>query len=161
MGYFYLRRMFEYRAIINKETEFNAVTWLGLCRQLYNTALEQRISLYQSHRKTLSKFDQCYQLPDLKEAFSEFKQVGSQVLQDVLDRLDKAYQAFFRRVKRDETPGFPRFKSYHRYNSFTLHQCGYKLDGRYLHIRKVGRFKLILHRPIQGVIKTITVRTRG
>ena len=153
-----MRRTFKYGAIINKETEFNAIQWLQICQTLYNLALEQRILLYQSHRKTLSKYNQCYDLPDLKKEFPEFKQVGSQVLQDVLDRLDKAYQAFFRRVKRDETPGFPRFKSYQRYNSFTLSQAGWELEGCHLYIKNVGRFKLKLHRPIEGIIKTITIK---
>jgi len=98
------------------------------------------------------------QLPNLKEVFAEYSEVGSQVLQDVLERLDKAYQAFFRRVKNSEEPGFPRFKGRDRYDSFTLKQAGWKLEGKYLTISKVGRFKLRLSRPIEGVIKTITIR---
>ena len=81
------------------------------------------------------------------------------MLQDVLERLDKAYKAFFRRVKqKGEKAGFPRFKGKDRYDSFTLKQAGWKLEGRYLTITRVGRFKLFLSRPILGYIKTITVR---
>jgi putative transposase len=152
-----MRRTFKYRAKPNKSTEANALEWLYLCRTLYNTALEQRILLYQQNKHSVSKFEQNYQLPALKREFPEFKQVGSQVLQDVIARLDKAYQGFFSRVKRGETPGFPRFKSKHRYNSFTLSQAGYQLEPGKLTIRNVGVFKFKEHRPILGIIKTITI----
>ncbi|HEC64073.1 MAG TPA: transposase [bacterium] len=153
-----MRKSFKYRAVLNKETEAEALRWLGLCQILYNVALEQRILLYQCHRKTFSAYDQNRQLPELKKEFPEFKSVGSQVLENVLDRLHKAYQSFFRRIKHGETPGFPRFKAKHRYNSFTLRQAGWKLEGQNLYIRNVGRLKLNLHRPIEGKIKTVTIR---
>jgi len=92
-------------------------------------------------------------------AFPEYRDVGSQVLQDVIERLDKAYQAFFIRVKKGNGKvGFPRFKGRDRYDSFTLKQHGWKLEGKYLVIRNIGRFKLRLSRPIEGEIKTITIR---
>jgi putative transposase len=99
------------------------------------------------------------ELPSLKDAFPEYKAVGSQCLQEVIERLGKTYQAFFRRFKDgDEKAGFPRFKGRNRYDSFTLTQAGWKLDGRYLTIRNVGTFKIRLSRPIEGKIKTITIR---
>ena len=65
------------------------------------------------------------------------------MLQDVIERLDRAYKAFFRRVKNGTgKAGFPRFRSRDRYDSLTLKQTGWKLDGKYLTIRNVGRFKL-------------------
>jgi len=99
------------------------------------------------------------QLPELKIAFPEYREVGSQVLQEVLEHLDKAYQGFFRRVKSGNgKAGFPRFKGRGRYDSFTLKQAGWKLDGKYLTIRNVGTFKLRLSRPIEGDIKTVIIR---
>jgi putative transposase len=65
---------------------------------------------------------------------------------------------FFRRVKNGEQPGFPRFKNKERYKSFILKQTGWKLEGRYLTVKNLGRFKLYLHRPIEGDIKTITIK---
>ena len=61
-----------------------------------------------------------------------YSEVGSQVLQEVLERLDKAYKAFFRRIKGKEKAGFPRFRGRDRYDSFTLKQVGWKLDGKHL-----------------------------
>jgi putative transposase len=95
----------------------------------------------------------------LRAEFPEYAEVGSQVLQDVIERLDKAYKAFFHRVKSGNgKAGFPRFRSRDRYDSFTLKQTGWKLDGKYLAIRNIGRFKLRLSRPVEGDIKTVSIR---
>lgn len=154
-----MRRTYRYRAKINKQTEANCNQWLEICQALYNLALEQKISIYRQHGKSISCYDQQGQLPELKAAYPEFKFIGAQCLQDVLLRLDKAFQAFYKRLKvKQGKAGFPRFKSRHRYDSFTLTQAGWKLEGRYLHIRNVGRFKLFLSRPIEGNIKTVTIK---
>jgi len=151
-------KTFQYKAKVNKTTNEKADKWLDLCCWLYNTALEQRKMVYKNNNLTLSAYTQHSELPSLKKELPEFKQVGSQVLQDVIDRLDKAYKSFFRRVKNGETPGVPRFKSRNRYDSFTLKQTGWKLEGRNIIIKNIGRFKLFLSRPIEGNIKTITIR---
>jgi len=154
-----MKKTYKYRLLGNKRTFNNADGWLLLCQRLYNVALEQRISIYHQGKKTISCYSQINQLPELREAFPEYQAVGSQVLQDVIERLDKTYKSFFRRVKNGEgKAGFPRFKSRDRYDSFTLKQTGWELDGRYLAIRNVGRFKLRLSRPIEGDIKTVTIR---
>ncbi|MCR4293647.1 MAG: transposase [Candidatus Kuenenia sp.] len=153
-----MRKTFLYHAKINNQTETTCHKWLNICREVYNSALSQRINKFKETGKTISCYDQQKQLTSIKRDFPETKKVNSQTLQDVLERLDKGYKAFFRRVKSGEKPGFPRFKNRQGYNSFTLKQTGYKLDGRYLHIKNVGRFKLFLSRPIEGDIKTITVR---
>lgn len=153
-----MRKTFLYRAKINKQTESNCNRWLDICRDVYNSALNQRIDRFKETGKSLSCYDQIYQLPSIKKNFPEIKIVNSQTLCDVLGRLDKAYKAFFRRIKSGEKAGFPRFKNRNGYNSFTLTQSGYKLEGRYLYVRNVGRFKLFLSRPIEGDIKTVTIR---
>jgi putative transposase len=157
-----MTKTFKYRLQGNKETFANAEKWLLLCQKLYNAALQQRIICYRERRETLSFFDQQNQLPELRREFPEYKSIGSQVLCDVVERLDKAYKDFFRRVNnRSGKVGFPRFRSRDRYDSFTIRQAGWKLDGKYLTIRNVGRFKLRLSRPIQGEIKTITIRRQS
>ena len=153
-----MRKTFRYRLLGNKQTFAKAEEWLGLCQRLYNAGLEQRISAYRGSRISLSSYSQMNELPGLKVAFPEYREVDAQVLQDVLDRLDKAYRAFFRRIKKGEKPGFPRFRGRERYDSFTLKQTSWKLDGRYLSIRNVGRFKLRLSRPVEGDIKTAAIR---
>lgn len=152
-----IKRTYRYRLLGGGETFERASQWLGLCRRLYNAGLEQRIVAYKHNGVPLSCYDQMKELPELKVAFPEYSDVGSQVLQEVLERLDRAYKGFFRRVKNGDKAGFPRFKGRGRYDSFTLKQCGWKLDGKYLTIRNIGTFKLRLSRPIEGVIKTITI----
>ncbi len=154
-----MRKTYKFKAKLSKTTEQNAIVWLGLCQKLYNLALQQRIIAYRYFSVSLSTYDQSKELPELKKAFPEFRQVNSQVLQDTVERLGKAMQGFFSRLKKvGEKAGFPRFKSYHRYDSFTLKQTGWKLDGRYLKIKGIGILKLFLSREIEGRIKTITVR---
>ena len=154
-----MRRTYRYRIYANREVLGKAERWLFLCRRLYNTALEQRITIYRQKKGSISCYNQIRQLPDLKAGFPEYGEVGSQVLQEVLERLDKAYQSFFRRVRNgDGKVGFPRFKGRYRYDSFTLKQAGWNIDGRYLSVRNVGRFKLKLSRQIIGDIKTVTIR---
>src|SRR5260370_39313096 len=98
---------------------------LRLCRQLYNCALEQRRTWWgRGQGRAATHAQQEAELPDLKAAFPDYVAAHSQVLQDVLTRLDRAYQAFFRRLAMGEAPGFPRFQGRERYHSFTYKQFG-------------------------------------
>ena len=151
-------RTFKSKIRINKKTEANCLHWLAMCRTLYNLALEQRIILWKQSRKSMSYYDQAYQLSEFKREFPDFKFIDAQCLRDSVFRLDKAYQGFFRGIKNGEKVGFPRFKSKSRYDSFTLYQNSWKLEGKYLIVRNLGRFKLFLSRPIEGTIKTITIK---
>jgi putative transposase len=153
-----MKKTFKYRLLAKRQTFVKATDWLILCQQLYNAALEQRINFYRQRGAAISCYSQIKQLPELRANFPEYEEVGSQVLQDVIERLDKTFKAFFSRVKNGQgKAGFPRFKSKDRYNSFTLKQTGWRLEDKYLSIRNVGRFKLRLSRPIEGIIKTVTI----
>jgi len=81
-------------------------------------------------------------------------------LQNVQVRVDLAFKAFFRRVKAGEEPGYPRFKQYGRYDSMTFPQYGNgaRLEGNRLILSKIGALLITLHRPIEGRIKTVTLR---
>ena len=97
---------------------------LWRCRDLYNTALEQRIIAYQRRHAFVSQYQQEAELKEIRAEFAEYEAIHSHVLQDVLARLDKTYQAFFRRVKAGEKAGFPRFKRRNRFHSFTFKEYG-------------------------------------
>jgi putative transposase len=129
------------------------------CRTLYNTAVDERKTAWERCHVSLSYYQQKAELPDLKADIPEYTEVHSQVLQDVLSRLDRAYQAFFRRLKVGEEPGYPRFQGRTRYHSFTYPQYGNGavLDGGVLSLSKIGRIRLRLHRPLQGMPKTVTI----
>jgi IS605 OrfB family transposase len=111
---------------------------LTLCQRLYNVALEHRITAYQAMGKYISYRDQQNELPLLKKDFQEYKEVHSQVLRDVLRRIDLAFKHFFRRVKSGETPGFPRFKGKDRYNSLHYPQSGFLLEGNHVNLSGIG-----------------------
>ena len=83
---------------------------LWRCRTLYNTALEQRITAWERCHVSVTRYQQEAELKVIRAEFPEYAAIHSHVLQDVLARLDKAYQAFFRRVANGEKPGFPRFQ---------------------------------------------------
>jgi putative transposase len=97
---------------------------LGRCRTLDNTALEQRSTLWRQRGVSLTRYAQEAELKDLRAALPEYGDIHSHVLQDVLARLEKTYQAFFRRVASGEKPGFPRFHGANRYHSFTYKEYG-------------------------------------
>jgi putative transposase len=133
---------------------------LARCRTLYNAALEQRKTWWQRGQgKSATYYQQAMELPDLKTACPEFAEINAQVLQDVLRRLEKTFQAFFRRVQAGETPGYPRFQSASRYHSFTYprYEGGAVLDGGMLSLSKIGHFHICLHRPLEGIPKTVTI----
>ena len=131
---------------------------LDECRWLYNELLEQRKLAYEELGVSLSKRQQQDLLPLLKEERSSLAQVHSQVLQNVVDRLDKAFQGFFRRCKVGEKPGFPRFRGLHRYNSFCYPQSGFAVTGKEINLSKIGKIRIKMHRPYEGEVKTCTLR---
>jgi putative transposase len=96
---------------------------------------------------------------DLKGAFPDYAEVHSQVLQDVLLRLEHAFAAFFLCLKHGQTPGYPRFQGANRYHSFTYPQYGNGavLDGGVLSLSKLGRISIRMHRPLVGTPKTVTI----
>jgi putative transposase len=120
--------------------------------------LVYRKNPYESEGKSISKYETHNLLPKWKEDKPELKEVFSQILQNVQERVDLAFKAFFRRIKAGEKPGYPRFKGKGWYDSFTYPQMGFKLDNGLLELSKIGNIKIKLHRPIEGKIKRLTVR---
>jgi putative transposase len=153
-------KTYQYRLTLTPAHEQALETVLLRCRMLYNCALEQRKTSWgRGQGIGMIYYQQAIQLPDLKATCPEYTEVHSQVLQDVLRRVEKTYQATFRRVAKEETPGHPRFQSKDRYHSFTYPQYGNgaTLDGGILSLSKIGRIPSRLHRPVQGIPKTVTI----
>ena len=114
-----MKRTFLYRIYPSKAQTTRLNTTLALCCELYNAGLQERRDAYKLQRKSIRYIEQANQLPKIKEIRPELNDIHSQVLQDVLRRLDKAFQAFFSRLKRGEKAGFPRFRSRITYDSFS------------------------------------------
>jgi putative transposase len=129
------------------------------CRELYNAALQERREAWQKREVSITAASQSAQLPAIKAVRPEYRDLHSQVVQDVLTRLDRAFHAFFRRVERGETPGYPRLQGANRYHSFTYKQVGNgaTLDNGFLVLSKIGRLAVRWSRPIEGTPKTVTI----
>ncbi|HJQ27018.1 MAG TPA: transposase [Blastocatellia bacterium] len=151
-------KVYKYRIHPSRAQVTTIEATLALCCELYNAALQERRDAWRIARKSVSCVEQTNQLPGIKLIRPEFSTVHSQVLQDVLRRLDKAFDAFFRRVKAGEKrAGFPRFRSRARYDSFTYPQAGFAIESGKLRLSKIGNLKIKQHRPILGKIKMLTI----
>lgn len=150
-------KTFRYRLIPTRKQQAALQQTLDLCRNLYNVALEQR------RMRRTNPFAQMREVTELKQEFSEYQGVHAHVLQNVVKKLGRSFENFFRRCKSGQKPGFPRFKSKDRFDSFAFNNTGFKLAGRYLQISKIGAIKLRLSRPIPegAVVKSLVVKRSG
>ncbi|PZS06138.1 MAG: transposase [Candidatus Chloroheliales bacterium] len=155
------KRTYKFRAYPTA-AQTRLLDWqLTRCRELYNSALQERRDAYKMCGKSVSYYDQANQLPAIKEVRPEYSDIYSQVLQDVLRRADKAFQNFFRRVKQGKTPGYPRFQGRGRYDSITYPQSGWSLQNDRLTLSKIGTLKVRLHREMLGKVKTVSIVREG
>jgi putative transposase len=153
-----MKKAYRYRIYPTKKQARLLNEQLALCAELYNAALQERRDAWRMCGKSITFAQQSVQLPEIKQIRPEYEGIYSQVLQDVLHRVDKAFQAFFRRLKAGQPPGYPRFKSRFRYGSLTYPQLGFGLDEQgKLSLSKVGHLKLVMHRPFKGIVKTCTI----
>jgi putative transposase len=152
-------KAYKYKLRPSKRIEHELERTLDVCRELYNAALQERRDAYRLAGESLSFASQCLELPEVKRERSDLAQLHSQVLQNVLKRLDRGFQNFFRTVREGaDKAGFPRFKARHRYKSFTYPQGGWKLEGDKLTLSKIGSMRLRLSREVEGKIKTVTIK---
>jgi len=161
-----LTKTYQFRLYPTRKQQRMFEHWLVLCCETYNAALDERKSAYRMAGVSLCYEEQCAELPGCKEVRPDLASVPSQVLQDVVKRVDLAFEAFFQHLEEGKKPGFPRFKSRFRYhsltfkqfgNSFQLHLAG-KNNRGILGLTKLGRVKMVQHRPIKGTPKTAIVK---
>ncbi|MBI1927247.1 IS200/IS605 family element transposase accessory protein TnpB [Candidatus Poribacteria bacterium] len=154
-------KAFKYRIYPKKFQQSILNQTLDECRWLYNHLLEQRKTEWEAHQHSLSCFEQQRAYTVLKQERPSLKTAHFQVLQNVAVRIDLAFKAFFRRVKNGEKPGYPRFRGKNRYDSMTYPQYGngakVNSDGS-LFLSKIGCVKMVYHRPIEGIPKSVTIR---
>jgi putative transposase len=160
-----MNKTFQYRLYPTKNQQTMLNKWLDLCCETYNAALRERREAYRVAGISIGYAHQCTELPACKEVRPELAEVNSQVLQDVIKRVDRAFDGFFRRVQKGQRPGYPRFRSRLRYQSLTFKQyqnsfdvhAGKKRKGT-LMLSKLGHLKMVMHRPLTGLPKTATVK---
>jgi putative transposase len=160
-------RAYRYRLYPTRAQDERLRWTLERLRELYNASLEERREAYRRQRATLSGYGQMAEIKAVREARSEYAEIHVHLLQDAITRLDRAYRAFFRRLKSGETPGSPRFRGRGRYSSFTFKDAknrnGVRLcaEGRRLDLTGIGKVKIKLHRPMEGRLKQVTVTLDG
>ena len=154
----------KYRLSPTKAQEAALNETLAVCRLVYNSLVHERTALHEQGQKSPTYYTQAPAITRWKKTHSELKTVHSQVLQNVAVRVDLAFQAFFRRVKQGETPGYPRLKGRGQYDSITYPGSGFKVGGSSVWLSLFGRqvqVKANLHRAVVGTVKTCTVRRYG
>lgn len=160
-------KAYKYRLYPTRQQAEKLQWILNRCRELYNAALQERRDAWKMCHVSINFYDQDKQLPEIKEVRPEYKEIYSMVLRDVIKRVDRSYQAFFRRVKSGGKAGFPRFLGKERYSSFTYPQVtsektiGPFFDQGKLVLPKIGHFKIKMHREIIGKIRTVTIKREG
>ena len=155
-----MRKTYKYRLLPTKN-QVQKLEWtLDKCRILYNSCLLDRRNNYEQTGKGLSRIRQQEILKSDKKKIEFLNDIHSQVLQDVLFRVERAFQGFFRRLKeKNGKAGYPRFKSENRYDSITYpQQPGFQLTEQGLKLSKIGTIKLKKHREIKGDIETCTIK---
>jgi putative transposase len=130
---------------------------LLLCAEVYNRCVAERREVWKRERRCVSVYEQKRLLPAWKQEDERFKSVYSQVLQDVVFRVDRAYKAFYRQMRQGVRTTGPRYKTHERYHSLTYPQDGFALRGNRLHVAKVGDIRIKMHRPLGGRTKTLTL----
>ena len=149
-----MRRAIKVRLYPTKDQMEELEFQFGAARWVFNNALELRSSLWKERKENISKSDLIKRLPRMKAApeTAWLKRADSQALQQSILHLDEAFQRFFRGHGR-----YPRFKSKHGRQALSYPQRVTIEDGNRLCLPKVGTVRAVLHRPVEGEIKTVTV----
>ncbi len=169
-----VRRAYKFRIYpdIKRQSEINNM--LILAQRLYNRLLEKSIQSYKHGNSKISMSQFNLFKKAIIEENKDFLKLYSQTRCEIEYRVIKAYQNFFRRVKEKNSgkkikAGFPRFKSVDRYKSITYPQdngsfsieANNKKKTKYLHVSRLGRLSMEMHRKIEGKIKTLTIKREG
>lgn len=154
-----MRKAYKYRLYPTESQQQSLDAQLGEACRLYNAALQERRDAYKRGGVSLNYYDQANQLKDIRQA-GDSGLANFSASQDILRRVDKTFKAFFGRCKAGKNAGYPRFKSRRRFDSYTFpsYGDGCRLHETRLYVQGVGHVKVKLHRPVDGSIKTVTVK---
>jgi putative transposase len=157
-------RTFKFRLHPTVKQDQSLARQLGYQREIYNAAMEERINVWKHEQRSVSYFEQCRTVTDLKDVRPEVLTCGVRLCRGTLKRLDRAFTSFYRRAQQGEIPGYPRFKSESRFDSLQWEDLnGFKIKSevRRLYLFGIGDIKANYHRPISGTPKAITVKREG
>ncbi len=153
-----VNRTYRYRIYPTRKQRLALEAQLGFACDLYNAALEQRRYAWRAGQ-LVGYVSQCRELTALRAAGDGPPQMSCSAMRSPLRRLERAYQAFFRRVKAGEKPGYPRFRSRRRYDSLTW-DSAWSIQERRLALQGIGHLKVKWHRELPASAKVCTVTVR-
>jgi putative transposase len=152
-------RTFRFRLLPNATQKAALARILADNCETYNAALQERREAWRMERKSINYYLQQSELTELRKD-PAFQWIGADIQRDALRRIDRAFKAFFQRCKAGDKPGFPRFRSWNRYDSFTMGD-DFRVKERHVGVPKVGDIRFKATRAISGIPKTVTVRRSG
>lgn len=156
-----MHKVYKFRLYPTKAQITRLERTLELCRIVHNETLAYRREKWEQEHISVSNYESHNLLPQWKQEYPDLKEVFSQTLQEVQERVEHAYRHFFRRVKNGEMPGYPRFKGMGCYDSFCYPQMGFKLHDDHIYLSKIGMMRIVKHRPIIGDVKRVCIRRRA
>ena len=134
--------------------------YLCMCCDLFNAALQERRDAWQRQHVSITRYDQHKELTGLRAADPAWKEIPVWIARSAIDRVDRAFNAFFNRVKRGQKPGYPRFRPRRRYDSFDLGTNRPRVQGDRVHLPKIGPVKFHKYREMRGEIRSVSVRRK-
>ncbi len=152
-------RSFRYRLQMNRRNGQAFEAAMAASNELFNAALEERISAWSKARKSISHFDQFKSLTIVRAQDPQFAAYAITMLRTPLVEINEAFKGFFARVKRGQTPGFPRFRSFKRLRSFGFTEAaGWTLKNNRLRMKGLPTVRLKMHRPLEGVPLKLSIK---
>jgi putative transposase len=161
-----VRRAYKFRIYPTAGQASRAAQCLRDHQQLYNAALEERREAWRMRKVGIRYGQQSAQLKEIRGFDADQSRWSFSSQQATLRRLDKAMAAFYRRCKAGEKrAGYPRFKALDRWDSVEWPSdgdgCRWKSDMGRVYLQGVGHVRVHQHRPVQGRVKTITLKREG
>jgi putative transposase len=155
-----VRKAFKYRLYPTAKQEQAMAEVLETHRRFYNRALAERKVVWEECQEWVSYGQQSAHLKDERTTNAYLARTNFSSCQATLRRLDRSFQAFFRRLKAGEKPGYPRFKGQDRFDTveFPSYGDGCRLEGALVYFQHIGHIKIKLHRPVEDTIKTISFK---
>lgn len=158
-----MRLSFKYRLYPNQNQARELAVMLETHRRLYNACLEQRKAVYEAEKRSVRAYEQSRWFTAQRKINPYFAKLNHTSAGATIQRLDRAFEAFFRRMKAGQKPGYPRFKAKDRFGSFNYphYGDGIRLVGNRLRVQHVGMVRAKVHRPAQGVVKVAALTIDG
>jgi putative transposase len=156
-----MHRTYTTQLKVTRKQDENLHRLLAQLCELYNMALQQKRDIWKSHRICISRYEQQKQLTELRGAIEEYAEFPATIQRDPLRRLDRAFNAFFRRMKNGDKAGFPRFRNQQRYDSFSVNYQNFRLCLDKISITRLGSFKIKTRCKIRGTPLELRVMRCG